>query len=241
MQKIKVKNPLVEMDGDEMTRIMWKMIKEKLLYPFLDMEVEYYDLHIKNRDVTNDAVTVDAARAVMKYGIGVKCATITANQDRVGVRAQKDVEKSERDDPFNARWNCIQKAYPARNIKPLFRPGKNRLRSEGTHTETSTIISEIQIPGAGKAELVFTPADGSPQSRMCIKEFNARGLSRESITQTIRFEVSHGPVSATRLIRRSICGSVRKTPSPKSMTPAFGISSNRNTSPIGRHFSRRTE
>ncbi|NMD05958.1 MAG: NADP-dependent isocitrate dehydrogenase, partial [Deltaproteobacteria bacterium] len=75
-KKIKMKNTLVELDGDEMTRVMWKMVKEKLLFPYLDMNIDYYDLHIKHRDETGDQVTVDAARAIQKYGVGVKCATI---------------------------------------------------------------------------------------------------------------------------------------------------------------------
>lgn len=82
-QKIKVKTTLVEMDGDEMTRIMWRMVKDKLLFPYLDMDIAYYDLHVKHRDDTDDRVTTDAARAIQKYGVGVKCATITPNEDRV--------------------------------------------------------------------------------------------------------------------------------------------------------------
>src|SRR5512136_1779195 len=81
--KIKVKTPLVEMDGDEMTRVMWALVKEKLLLPYLDMKLESYDLHVKHRDDTDDRVTVEAAQAVMKHGVGVKCATITPTEDRV--------------------------------------------------------------------------------------------------------------------------------------------------------------
>ena len=83
MTKIRNKTPIAEMDGDEMTRVMWRMVKEKLLLPWVDLNTEYYDLHIKHRDETDDQVTIDAARAIMKYGVGVKCATITPNQDRV--------------------------------------------------------------------------------------------------------------------------------------------------------------
>jgi len=80
---IKVKNPLVEIDGDEMTRILWQLVKERLLYPYLDVETIYYDLHVKHRDETDDQVTVEAAQAIAQYGIGVKCATITPNAARV--------------------------------------------------------------------------------------------------------------------------------------------------------------
>jgi len=92
--KIKVKTPIVEMGGDEMTRIMWAMVKEKLLLPWLDMTLEDYDLHVKHRDKTDDRVTVDAAHAIMKYGVGVKCATITPNQDRVAEYDLKQMWKS---------------------------------------------------------------------------------------------------------------------------------------------------
>ena len=81
--KIKVKNTIVEIDGDEMTRVMWKMVKEKLLFPYLDMNLEYYDLGLKHRDETDDKVTIDAANAIKKHGVGVKCATITPNKDRI--------------------------------------------------------------------------------------------------------------------------------------------------------------
>jgi len=92
--KIKVKTTLVEMDGDEMTRIMWKMVKDKLLSPYLDMDIDYYDLHVKHRDDTDDRVTIDAARAIMKYGVGIKCATITPNEDRVKEYGLKKAWKS---------------------------------------------------------------------------------------------------------------------------------------------------
>lgn len=82
MNKIKMQVPIVELDGDEMTRIIWNIVKEKLIEPHVDLKTEYYDLHLKNRDLTNDKVTIDAAHAIKKYGVGVKCATITANDDR---------------------------------------------------------------------------------------------------------------------------------------------------------------
>ncbi|HQG34563.1 MAG TPA: isocitrate/isopropylmalate family dehydrogenase, partial [Syntrophales bacterium] len=94
IKKIKVKNPLVEMDGDEMTRIMWQMVKDLLILPYLDIELAYYDLHVQHRDETDDRVTVEAARAIMKYGVGVKCATITPTEDRVREYGLKEQWKS---------------------------------------------------------------------------------------------------------------------------------------------------
>ena len=83
MDKIKVKNPVVEMDGDEMTRVIWEFIKDKLILPYVDLDIKYYDLGVKSRDDTNDQITIDAAEAVKKYGVGIKCATITPDEDRV--------------------------------------------------------------------------------------------------------------------------------------------------------------
>ena len=83
MSKIKVKNPVVELDGDEMTRVIWSFIKEKLIFPYLDLDIKYYDLGIEHRDATNDQVTVDAAEAIKKYNVGIKCATITPDEQRV--------------------------------------------------------------------------------------------------------------------------------------------------------------
>ena len=83
MDKIKVKNPIVEMDGDEMTRVIWEFIKDKLILPYVDLDIKYYDLGVKSRDDTNDQITIDAAKAVKKYGVGIKCATITPDEDRV--------------------------------------------------------------------------------------------------------------------------------------------------------------
>ena len=94
MSKIKVKTPLVEIDGDEMTRIIWQFIKDKLILPYLDIDLEYYDLGVENRDKTNDKVTVDSANAIKKYGVGVKCATITPDEDRVKEFKLKEMWRS---------------------------------------------------------------------------------------------------------------------------------------------------
>ena len=104
MTKIKVENPVVELDGDEMTRIIWDFIKKKLILPYLDIDLKYYDLGVEERDRTNDQVTVDAANAIKQYGVGVKCATITPDEAaRRGVRAQADVALAERHDPQHPR------------------------------------------------------------------------------------------------------------------------------------------
>ena len=94
MAKIKVENPIVDIDGDEMTRIIWQMIKDKLVFPFLDLELDYYDLGMENRDATDDQVTIDAANAILKHGVGVKCATITPDEARVEEFKLKKMWKS---------------------------------------------------------------------------------------------------------------------------------------------------
>ena len=104
MEKIKMTTPLVEMDGDEMTRILWKMIKDELLTPFIDLKTDYYDLGLEYRNETDDQVTIDSANATKKYGVAVKCATITPNAARV---KEYNLEESERNDPCNLRWNSF--------------------------------------------------------------------------------------------------------------------------------------
>ena len=111
MPKIKVKNPVVEMDGDEMTRIIWKFIKDKLILPYLDIDLKYYDLGIEYRDKTNDQVTIDSAKATKQYGVAVKCATITPDEGaREGVQPQGDVEVAQRHDPQHHRRHDLPRA-----------------------------------------------------------------------------------------------------------------------------------
>ena len=108
MAKIKVKTPVVELDGDEMTRIIWGFIKDKLILPYLDVDLKYYDLGVEYRDRTDDQVTIDAAHAIRQYGVGVKCATITPDEARVdGVQAQEDVAQPERDHSQHPRWHDL--------------------------------------------------------------------------------------------------------------------------------------
>ena len=106
-EKIKVLNPVVELDGDEMTRVIWSFIKEKLILPYLDIDIKYYDLGIENRDLTNDQVTIDSANAIKKYGVGIKCATITPDEARVEEFGLKKMWKSPNGTIRNPRWNNI--------------------------------------------------------------------------------------------------------------------------------------
>ena len=177
MEKIKVKTTLVEMDGDEMTRIMWKIVKEKLIFPYLDIPLEYYDLHVKYRDDTNDQVTVDAAKAIMKYGVGVKCATITPTEDRVKEYNLKQAWKSP-NGTIRAMLDGTVFRTPivVKNIRPTVSTWKKPI-TIGRHAYGDVYNNtEIRVPGPGKAELVFTPADGGEPVRRTIKDFTGPGI-----------------------------------------------------------------
>jgi isocitrate dehydrogenase len=177
MQKIKVKTTVVEMDGDEMTRVMWKMVKDKLLFPFLEMDIDYYDLHIKHRDDTDDQVTVDAARANMKYGVGIKCATITANQDRVKEYNLKKMWKSPNGTIRSMLDGTVFRTpILVKNIKPFVSCWEKPI-TIGRHAYGDVYDNtEMRIPGAGKAELVFTPAEGGEPKRITIHDFAGPGI-----------------------------------------------------------------
>jgi isocitrate dehydrogenase len=174
--KIKIKNPIVEMDGDEMTRVMWKMVKDKLLLPYLDMDIRYYDLHVKHRDDTDDGVTVDAAKAILQHGVGVKCATITPNQDRVREYGLKKMWKSP-----NATIRAMldgtvfRKPILVKNIRPFVSAWKKPI-TVGRHAYGDVYDNaEIRVRSEGRAELLFTPADGNPV-RTRIKDFKGPGI-----------------------------------------------------------------
>ena len=177
--KIKVKTTLVEMDGDEMTRIMWKMVKDKLLFPNLEMTIDYYDLHVKHRDDTDDKVTVDAARAIMKYGVGIKCATITPNEDRVKEYSLKKAWKSP-NGTIRAMLDgtVFRKPILVGNIKPAVSSWKNPI-TIGRHAYGDVYSNtEFAVPSAGKLELVFTPQDGSKPISVPVFNFPGKGIAQ---------------------------------------------------------------
>ncbi len=175
--KIKVKTPIVEMDGDEMTRVMWALVKDKLLLPWLDMTLEYYDLHVKHRDKTGDRVTVDAAHAIMKYGVGVKCATITPNQDRVAEYGLKQMWKSP-NGTIRAMLDgtVFRKPIFVKNIRPFVNTWKRPIII-GRHAYGDVYDnSEMPIPCAGTAVLMFTPAPGGASVWQKIADFKGPGI-----------------------------------------------------------------
>jgi isocitrate dehydrogenase len=173
---ITVKGPIVEMDGDEMTRIIWKMIKEKLLFPHLKMDLKYYDLGINHRDETDDRVTLDAATAVKEHGVGVKCATITPNAGRVKEYHLKQAWKSPNGTIRSILDGTVfRKPIIVKNIPPAVRSWKRPI-SIGRHAYGDIYKSvEYKVPGPGKAELVFTPQSGERVS-LAVHDFKGPGV-----------------------------------------------------------------
>lgn len=176
MEKIKMHTPLVEMDGDEMTRILWKMIKEELLLPFIDLKTEYYDLGLKHRDETNDQVTMDSAKAAIKYGVAVKCATITPNAARVKEYDLKEMWKSPNGTIRSIMDGTVFRTpIVVKGIKPCVKNWKKPITLARHAYGDVYKASEMIVPGPGKAELVFTAEDGT-ETRELIHEFKAPGV-----------------------------------------------------------------
>lgn len=176
MNKIKMTTPLVEMDGDEMTRILWKSIKEELLCPFIDLNTEYYDLGLEHRNETDDKVTVDAANANMKYGVAVKCATITPNAARMTEYNLKEMWKSPNGTIRAILDGTVFRApIIVKGIEPLVKNWHKPI-TIARHAYGDVYKNvEIKVPGAGKAELVFTGADGEV-IKETIHEFKTPGI-----------------------------------------------------------------
>jgi isocitrate dehydrogenase len=177
MSKIKVKTPLVELDGDEMTRIIWKEIKDRFIYPFLDIELEYYDLGVEYRDKTNDKVTEDSAYAIQKHGVGVKCATITPNADRVKEYNLKQEWKSPNGTLRSILDGTVfRKPIIVKNIPPAVRSWKKPI-AIGRHAYGDMYKDvEMIVPEAGKVELVYTTKDGKEKERSTIHNFDGAGV-----------------------------------------------------------------
>ena len=174
--KIKMTVPLVEMDGDEMTRILWKMIKDELILPYVDLKTEYYDLGLENRNLTSDQVTKDAANATLKYGVAVKCATITPNQARVEEYKLKEMWKSPNGTIRAMLDGTVFRAPIIVNgIKPCVTNWKKPITLARHAYGDVYKNAEIKVPGPGKAELVFTAEDGTVTKEL-IHEFKGPGI-----------------------------------------------------------------
>ena len=176
MEKIRMTTPLVEMDGDEMTRILWKMIKDELLHPFIELNTEYYDLGLEYRNETNDQVTIDSAEATKKYGVAVKCATITPNAARMEEYTLKEMWKSPNGTIRAILDGTVFRApIIVKGIEPCVKNWKKPITIARHAYGDVYKGTEMKIPGAGKAELVFTGEDGT-EVRELIHQFNGEGI-----------------------------------------------------------------
>ena len=176
MAKIQMKTPLVEMDGDEMTRILWQMIKDELLLPYIDLKTEYYDLGLQHRNETDDQVTLDSAEATKKYGVAVKCATITPNAARMTEYDLKEMWKSPNGTIRAALDGTVFRApIQVKGIDPCVKNWKKPITLARHAYGDVYKNTEIKVPGKGKAELVFTAEDGT-EIRETIHEFDGPGI-----------------------------------------------------------------
>src|SRR5487761_2783576 len=172
MQKIKVANPVVEMDGDEMTRIIWQYIKEKLILPYLDIDLKYFDLSVEHRDATNDQVTVDSANATKQYGVAVKCATITPDEARVKEFGLKQMWKSPNGTIRNILGGVIFREPIVISNIPRLVPGWTKPIVIGRHAFADQYrATDLAVPGEGKLTLTFTPANGSEPVELDVYDF----------------------------------------------------------------------
>lgn len=187
MEKIKMQTPLVEMDGDEMTRILWKMIKDELLTPFIELNTEYYDLGLENRNATDDKVTVESAEATKKYGVAVKCATITPNAARMEEYDLKEMWKSPNGTIRAILDGTVFRApIVVKGIEPCVKNWKKPITIARHAYGDVYKATEMKVPGAGKAELVFTDENGN-ETRELIHDFKGAGViqGQHNIEQSI--------------------------------------------------------
>jgi isocitrate dehydrogenase len=178
MAKIKVQNPVVELDGDEMTRIIWSFIKEQLILPYLDVDLKYYDLSIERRDATNDLITVEAAEAIKRYGVGVKCATITPDEARVEEFHLKEMYRSPNGTIRNILGGVIFREPIVISNIPRLVPGWTKPIVIGRHAFGDQYrATDLVVPGEGKLTLTYTPADGSQPIELDVYDFPGGGIA----------------------------------------------------------------
>ncbi|MCL4143877.1 UNVERIFIED_CONTAM: hypothetical protein GTU68_022998 [Idotea baltica] len=178
MSKIQVKNPVVELDGDEMTRIIWAMIKDKLILPYLDIDLKYYDLSVESRDATNDQITIDSANAIKEHGVGIKCATITPDEARVEEFKLKKMWRSPNGTIRNIIGGTVfREAIICENV-PRLVPGWTKPIVIGRHAFGDQYkATDFLVPGKGKLTMTFTPADGGKPIEREIFEFPDSGVA----------------------------------------------------------------
>ncbi|HKZ14910.1 MAG TPA: NADP-dependent isocitrate dehydrogenase [Solirubrobacterales bacterium] len=178
MAKINVHNPVVELDGDEMTRIIWSFIKEQLILPYLDVDLKYYDLGIEKRDETNDQITVDAANAIKEYGVGVKCATITPDEARVDEFGLQEMYRSPNGTIRNILGGVIFREPIVIANVPRLVPGWTKPIVIGRHAFGDQYrATDLVVPGEGSLTMTFTPKDGSEPIELDVYDFPAGGIA----------------------------------------------------------------
>ncbi|MDG4804778.1 NADP-dependent isocitrate dehydrogenase [Micromonospora sp. WMMD980] len=178
MAKIKVNNPVVEIDGDEMTRIIWKQIREQLILPYLDVDLHYYDLSIQYRDETDDQVTVDAANAIKEHGVGVKCATITPDEARVEEFGLKKMWRSPNGTIRNILGGVVFREPIIMSNVPRLVPGWTKPIIIGRHAHGDQYkATDFVVPGPGKVTITYAPADGSAPMEMEVADFPGGGIA----------------------------------------------------------------
>ena len=199
MSKIKVKGTVVDLDGDEMTRIIWSFIKEQLILPYLDINIDYYDLGMENRDATDDQVTVDAANAIKKHGVGIKCATITPDEARVEEFGLKKMWKSPNGTVRNILGGVIFREPIIISNIPRLVPGWTKPIIIGRHAYGDQYkATDVKIPGAGALTMTFTPADGGAPMELNVFDFPSSGVAMgmynldESIREFARASLRYG-------------------------------------------------
>ncbi|HXM31178.1 MAG TPA: NADP-dependent isocitrate dehydrogenase, partial [Xanthobacteraceae bacterium] len=202
MAKIKVKNPVVELDGDEMTRIIWQLIKDKLINPYLDIQLLYFDLGIENRDKTEDRVTVEAAEAIKRVGVGVKCATITPDEDRVKEFGLKKMWRSPNGTIRNILDGVIfREPIICKNV-PRLVPGWTKPIIVGRHAFGDQYrATDFRVPGKGKLTITFTGVDGKkiehevfefPGSGVALAMYNLDDSIRDFARASLNYGLSRG-------------------------------------------------
>jgi len=178
MAKIKVKNPVVELDGDEMTRIIWSFIKEKLIVPYLEVELKYFDLGIESRDASEDRITVEAAEAIKQHGVGVKCATITPDEARVQEFGLKEMYRSPNGTIRNILGGVIFREPIVIENVPRLVPGWTKPIVIGRHAFGDQYrATDMVVPGEGSLTLTFTPKDGSEPVELDVYDFPGGGIA----------------------------------------------------------------
>jgi isocitrate dehydrogenase len=202
MNKIKVANPVVDLDGDEMTRIIWDFIKEKLIHPYLDLNIEYYDLSVENRDATNDQVTIDAAHAIKKHGVGIKCATITPDEQRVAEFKLKKMWKSPNGTIRNILGGVIFREPIICSNVPRLVPGWTKPIIVGRHAFGDQYkATDFRYPGKGKLSIKFVGEDGAtiehevydaPSAGVAMAMYNVDDSIREFARASLNYGLQRG-------------------------------------------------